>query len=60
MWYALIHMYLQIKAHEFSQACTCISDVNQQIKYSNLAPPWTMTSQLDSDCIMPGSIRLAD
>ncbi len=44
-------MYLQIKAHEFSQAYTCISDVNQQIKYSNLAPPPIMISQLDYDCI---------
>ncbi len=37
IWYALNHMYLQIKAHKFCQAFTCISDVNKQIKYSNLA-----------------------
>ncbi len=37
MWYALIHMYLQKKADAFSQACTCMSYVNQHIKYSNLA-----------------------
>ncbi len=52
MWYAMIQMCLQIKTHEFSQEWTCISDVNQQIKYLNVAPLSTMISQLDYDCIV--------
>ncbi len=39
MWYVLIHMYLQIKAHEFRQACAYTLDVNHQITFSNLASP---------------------
>ncbi len=38
MWYTLIHIYLQIKSPEFSQACISFSDFNQQTKLSNIVP----------------------